>query len=211
MEAPELRDHLAARLGGRIERSVIARGELSVEIVPGDLLPVMKFLRDDPACAFTILIDLCGVDYPERPARFEVVYHLLSITQNHRLRVRLAAGEQTPVPSLVPLFPAADWYEREAFDLYGILFSGHPDLRRILTDYGFEGHPLRKDFPLTGFAEVRYDDMRKEVVYEPVSLAQEYRNFDFISPWKGMNRPALRGAGQPPEKGGSSKSGDGEP
>jgi NADH-quinone oxidoreductase subunit C len=138
-----------------------------------------------PRCQFVCLLDIAGVDYPEREQRFEVVYHLLSPKQNLRVRVKIAADEDTQVPSVVDLFPAANWYEREAFDLYGILFSGHPDLRRILTDYGFAGHPLRKDFPLTGYVEVRYDDEKKRVVYEPVKLPQEFRNFDFLSPWEG--------------------------
>ena len=143
--------------------------------------------RDDPQCRFGCLIDICGVDYPERERRFDVVYHLLSPWQNRRIRVRVKTDGETPVPSAVSVFPAANWFEREAYDLYGILFSGHPDLRRILTDYGFEGHPLRKDFPLTGFVEVRWDDEQKRVVNEPVRLAQEFRNFDFLSPWEGTD------------------------
>jgi NADH-quinone oxidoreductase subunit C len=142
-------------------------------------------LRDDPGCGFTILVDLCGVDYPGRSPRFDVVYHLLSISENARIRVKIAADSETPVPSVTPVFRVADWFEREAFDMYGILFSGHPDLRRILTDYGFTGFPLRKDFPLTGYVEVRYDDEQKRVVYEPVKLVQEFRDFDFMSPWEG--------------------------
>jgi NADH-quinone oxidoreductase subunit C len=144
-------------------------------------------LRDDPLCRFGCLIDICGVDYPEREERFDVVYHLLSPWLNHRIRVRAKTDAAHLVPSIVVLFPAADWFEREAYDLYGILFSGHPDLRRILTDYGFQGHPLRKDFPLTGFVELRYDDELKRVIYEPVKLMQEYRSFDFLSPWEGMD------------------------
>ena len=147
--------------------------------------PVLRFLRDDVQAQFVCLIDICGIDYPERRERFEVVYHLLSPKQNMRIRIRLATDTETPVPSVIDIFPAADWFEREAYDLYGILFTGHPDLRRLLTDYGFEGHPLRKDFPLTGFSEVRYDDAQKRVVYEPVELRQEFRNFDFLSPWEG--------------------------
>ncbi|MEL7452933.1 MAG: NADH-quinone oxidoreductase subunit C, partial [Pseudomonadota bacterium] len=148
--------------------------------------PVIRFLRDDSECMFETLIDICGVDYPERSERFEVVYHLLSMKLNQRVRLKLQVDEATTVPSVVDLFPAANWYEREAFDMYGIQFSGHPDLRRLLTDYGFEGYPLRKDFPLTGHVEVRYDDLQKRVIYEPVHLTQEYRNFDFLSPWEGM-------------------------
>jgi NADH-quinone oxidoreductase subunit C len=144
-------------------------------------------LRDDQRCLFHNIIDICGVDYPSRAKRFDVVYHLLSLKQNHRIRVKVETDEATPVPSLIPVFPAAEWYERETYDLYGILFSDHPDLRRLLTDYGFDGHPLRKDFPLTGFVEVRYDDELKRVVYEPVRLTQEFRNFDFLSPWEGAD------------------------
>jgi len=145
----------------------------------------MRHLHDDAACAFVSLIDVCGVDWPGREARFDVVYHLLSPTQNMRVRVKVATDENTPVPSITELYPGADWFEREAYDMYGILFSGHPDLRRLLTDYGFDGHPLRKDFPLTGHVELRYDDELKRVVYEPVRLNQEFRNFDFLSPWEG--------------------------
>jgi len=146
---------------------------------------VLRALRDDAGCQFEQLVDICGVDYPERAKRFDVVYHLLSPRKNQRLRVKCEVDDQTPVPSVVELYPAANWYEREAYDMYGILFSGHPDLRRILTDYGFQGFPLRKDFPLTGYVEVRYDDAQKRVVYEPVRLTQEFRSFDFLSPWEG--------------------------
>lgn len=181
----ELADHISDSLSNDIVAAHIKFGELTLEVVPEHILRVLKFLRDDPACTFSVFIDICGVDYPERAERFDVVYHLLSPTQNQRIRVKLAVDETSTVPSAVELFPAADWFEREAFDLYGILFSGHPDLRRILTDYGFEGHPLRKDFPLTGHVEVRYDDAEKRVVYEPVKLVQEFRSFDFESPWEG--------------------------
>ena len=146
---------------------------------------VLTALRNDKECQFEQLIDICGVDYPERERRFDVVYHLLSPRKNQRIRVKCEADEENPVPSVVELFPTANWYEREAYDMYGILFSGHPDLRRILTDYGFQGFPLRKDFPLTGYVEVRYDDDQKRVVYEPVKLTQEFRSFDFESPWEG--------------------------
>jgi NADH-quinone oxidoreductase subunit C len=146
---------------------------------------VLRFLRDDPSCRFVCFIDICGVTIPSREKRFDVVYHLLSPYQNTRVRVKVQTDEDTPVPSAVDVFPAANWFEREAFDLYGILFSGHPDLRRILTDYGFAGYPLRKDFPVTGHVEVRYDDEKKKVVYEPVKLVQEFRNFDYLSPWEG--------------------------
>ena len=183
----ELGAYLADRLGPAVLSWQLAFGELSVEIDREQLVPVLEFLRDDPNCRFGCLIDICGVDYPERERRFDVVYHLLSPWHNRRIRLRVKTDEATPVPSAVTVFPAANWFEREAYDLYGILFSGHPDLRRILTDYGFEGHPLRKDFPLTGFVELRYDDELKRVVYEPVKLMQEYRSFDFLSPWEGMN------------------------
>jgi NADH-quinone oxidoreductase subunit C len=170
---------------GKLLGHNIAFGELTLEVRAEDIVDILKFLRDDPACAFTQLMDVCGVDYPDRAERFEVVYHLLSMTQNMRIRVKLAADEQTQVPSVTELFDAAGWFEREAFDLYGIYFAGHPDLRRLLTDYGFEGHPLRKDFPLTGHVEVRWDDDEKRVVQEPVKLAQDFRDFDFVSPWEG--------------------------
>jgi NADH-quinone oxidoreductase subunit C len=153
------------------------------------IVKVMTFLRDDGKCLFQLLVDICGVDYPDRPARFEVVYNLLSLKHNLRLRVKVAAAEDQPVPSIAGLHSTAGWFEREAWDLYGIYFADHPDLRRILTDYGFEGHPLRKDFPLTGYVEVRYDIEQKRVVYEPVNLRQEFRTFDFVSPWEGMVRP----------------------
>jgi NADH-quinone oxidoreductase subunit C len=181
----ELGEHIAAHLSGVIESWHIAFGELTLLAEPRNIRKLLRFLRDDAACQFSCFIDLAGVDYPERERRFDVVYHLLSPTRNARVRVKVATDEETPVPSIVEVYPAANWFEREAFDLYGILFSGHPDLRRILTDYGFAGHPLRKDFPLTGYVEVRYDDERKRVVYEPVKLPQEFRNFDFLSPWEG--------------------------
>ena len=181
----QLAEHIRAGLGASVAGVSIAHGEVTLEANAGMVEPVIKFLRDDPECAFSQLIDLCGVDYPERALRFDVVYHLLSMTKNQRIRVKVQAGEETQVPSLTELFEAATWFEREAFDMYGILFSGHPDLRRLLTDYGFEGYPLRKDFPLTGHVEVRYDDDQKKVVYEPVTLVQEFRDFDFESPWEG--------------------------
>jgi NADH-quinone oxidoreductase subunit C len=159
--------------------------ELTLIIARPHIAGMAKWLRDESAWRFKILIDICGADYPERAERFEVVYHFLSVHNNLRVRLKLSADASSPVPSLVGLFPAANWFEREAYDLYGILFEGHPDLRRILTDYGFSGHPLRKDFPLTGFVEVRYDEEQKRVVYEPVKLPQEFRSFDFLSPWEG--------------------------
>ncbi len=198
----ELGAYLQDRLGAALGSWRVALGELTIEIEPGDLISVMQLLRDDPECRFGCLIDICGADYPMRERRFDVVYHLLSPWRNHRIRVRVTTDAETPVPSLIEVFPAADWYEREAYDLYGILFSGHPDLRRLLTDYGFEGHPLRKDFPLTGFVELRYDEEQKRVVYEPVKLMQEYRSFDFLSPWEGMDSaiPGDEKAGEAPNK-----------
>jgi NADH-quinone oxidoreductase subunit C len=186
MMVAELKIHLDRLSAMSVRSSVVRDGELTVEAGRDQIVALMEFLRDDSLCRFETLIDICGVDYPERAERFEVVYHLLSMRLNQRLRVKVKVGEDQAVPSLLPVFPAAGWFEREAFDMYGILFSGHPDLRRLLTDYGFEGHPLRKDFPLSGFVQVRYDDTEKRVVQEPVKLIQEYRNFDFVSPWEGM-------------------------
>jgi NADH-quinone oxidoreductase subunit C len=183
----ELSTYLGEKLSGRVGEAVLAYGELTVSVEPGNLVDVATFLRDDPRCQFISIIDISGADYPSRAKRFDVVYHLLSPKQNVRIRLKVQADEETLVPSLTPVYPGADWYERETYDLYGVLFSGHPDLRRILTDYGFEGHPLRKDFPLTGFVEVRYDDEAKRVIYEPVELKQEFRNFDFLSPWEGTD------------------------
>lgn len=183
----DLAAYIREKLGGQIGDALVAYGELTLTVEPADIVAVLGFLRRDVQCQFVSIIDICGVDYPARPKRFDVVYHLLSPRQNQRIRVKVMADEDTLVPSVTEVFPGADWFEREAYDLYGILFSGHPDLRRILTDYGFEGHPLRKDFPLTGFVEVRYDDEAKRVVYEPVELKQEFRNFDFLSPWEGTD------------------------
>ncbi len=182
-----LSEHIGKKLGDRITGSSLAFGELTLETRGANIVEVLTFLRDDPKCAFMSLIDICGADYPGRAERFEVVYHLMSPVQNTRIRVKLKTDEDSTVPSVTGVFIGADWFEREAYDLYGILFTGHPDLRRILTDYGFEGHPLRKDFPTTGFVEVRYDDEVKRVVYEPVELRQEFRNFDFLSPWEGTD------------------------
>ncbi len=164
---------------------MVAYGELNVDVSPSALVDVLNFLKRDVQCQFVSIIDICGVDYPARRKRFDVVYHLLSPRQNLRIRVRTQTDEQMPVPSVTEIFPGADWFEREAYDLYGILFTGHSDLRRILTDYGFEGHPLRKDFPLTASSRCANDDEAKRVVYEPVELKQEFRNFDFLSPWEG--------------------------
>jgi len=168
--------------------ATVAFGELTVVCTRDRIIPVLTGLRD--RFGFQQLIDLCGVDYPERVERFEVVYHLLSLTRNARIRVKVSTDEVAPVPSAIPVYPSAGWFEREAFDMYGMLFQGHPDMRRLLTDYGFQGHPLRKDFPMTGYVEVRYDEEQKRVVYEPVKLAQEFRNFDFLSPWEGAEYPA---------------------
>ena len=181
----ELDDVIAVAKPALVEGAAITNGELSVTTTPSGLIELLTFLRDNAACQFTTLVDICGVDYPEREKRFEVVYHFLSMRQNQRIRVRLSVAEDEIVPSVVELFPAADWFEREVFDMYGVMFSGHPDLRRILTDYGFRGHPLRKDFPTTGYVELRFDEEQKRVVYEPVTLVQEYRQFDFMSPWEG--------------------------
>jgi NADH-quinone oxidoreductase subunit C len=176
---------LAASQKSAVRKWAVAVGELTLQAEVEQIGNLLRFLRDDPRCLFTCLIDICGVDYPAREKRFDVVYHLLSPQLNHRIRIKIETDADTPVPSVVELFPGANWFERETYDLYGILFSGHPDLRRILTDYGFQGHPLRKDFPLTGYVEVRYSEEEKRVVYEPVKLPQEYRDFDFLSPWEG--------------------------
>ncbi|MGN6142950.1 MAG: NADH-quinone oxidoreductase subunit C [Mesorhizobium sp.] len=183
----DLAAHLREKLGEAMLDSVVAYGELTVQVAPADIVKAATFLRDDAKCRFVSIIDVSGADYPYRDQRFDVVYHLLSPTKNLRIRLKVHADEETVVPSVTGVWPGADWFERETYDLYGVLFSGHPDLRRILTDYGFEGHPLRKDFPLTGFVEVRYDDEAKRVIYEPVELKQEFRNFDFLSPWDGTD------------------------
>jgi len=183
----DLAAHLREKLGEAVLDSVLAYGELTVQVAPADVVKAATFLRDDAKCRFVSIMDVSGADYPYRDQRFDVVYHLLSPTKNLRIRLKVHADEETVVPSVTGVWPGADWFERETYDLYGVLFSGHPDLRRILTDYGFEGHPLRKDFPLTGFVEVRYDDEAKRVIYEPVELKQEFRNFDFLSPWEGTD------------------------
>ncbi len=184
----DLAEYLSAAVSGAVIASEIRHGELTCRVSRDALIPVLGFLRDDPRCRFTLLCDICGADYPDRAERFEVVYHLLSMTLNRRIRIKTLTGEEEPVPSAVGLFSCAGWWEREAWDLFGIYFSDNPDLRRILTDYGFEGHPLRKDFPLTGYVELKYDEDQKRVVYEPVRLKQEYRSFDFLSPWEGMDK-----------------------
>jgi NADH-quinone oxidoreductase subunit C len=178
--------HVATRFGEKVS-SAIAFGELTLACDTSNVIEVLMFLRDDPHCRFVSFTDITAADYPEREKRFDVVYHLLSPYKNTRIRVKVQVGEGDDVPTAIPVFKAADWFEREVFDLFGIMFSGHPDLRRILTDYGFQGHPLRKDFPTTGYVEVRYDDEQKRVVYEPVKLVQEFRQFDYLSPWEGTD------------------------
>jgi NADH-quinone oxidoreductase subunit C len=174
-------------LPGAVTGRSLAYGELTITAEASEIVKVVTFLRDDPRCQFISFIDVTAVDWPAREKRFDVVYHLLSPKQNTRIRVKTVTDEATPVPSIISVFPGAEWFERETWDLYGVMFTDHPDMRRLLTDYGFEGHPLRKDFPLTGFVEVRYDDEQKRVVNEPVRLAQEFRNFDFLSPWEGTD------------------------
>ena len=181
----ELGEAIGAALPGAATGFDVAFGELTVRANASRIVDVMSFLRDDPRCRFACIIDITAIDWPSREKRFDVVYHLLSPRKNQRIRVKVETDEATPVPSVIDVFPGANWFERELYDMYGVLISGHPDMRRILTDYGFDGHPLRKDFPLTGFVEVRWDDELKRVVYEPVRLAQEFRNFDFLSPWEG--------------------------
>ena len=178
---------IVGALAGAATGHSIAFGQLTVNVLTERIVDVVKFLRDDAGCRFVSFTDVTAVDYPGREKRFDVVYHLLSPTLNARIRLRAEAGETTQVPSIIEVFPGADWFERECYDLYGVIFTGHPDMRRLLTDYGFDGHPLRKDFPLTGFVEVRYDDAQKRVVNEPVRLNQEFRNFDFLSPWEGTD------------------------
>lgn len=188
----DLAGYISSTFGDAINGHALVNGELMVEVGPQNLLKLCKFLRDDSQCLFQQVVDVCGVDYPEREHRFDVVYNLLSFKHNLRVRVKVATNEDTAVPSVVSIWPAANWYEREVWDMYGVFFSDHPDLRRILTDYGFDGHPQRRDFPLTGYVEMRYDDQQRRVVYEPVKLTQEFRSFDFMSPWEGMT-PTLPG------------------
>jgi NADH-quinone oxidoreductase subunit C len=181
----QLGESIKTALGSAVTGVAVARGELTLDIAAAEIARVMAHLRDAPDCEFKILVDICGNDWPQRAKRLDVVYHLLSLTRNQRIRVKAQVGEGEALPTIVPVYPAANWFEREAFDMYGVPFDGHPDLRRILTDYGFSGYPLRKDFPLTGFVELRYDDELKRVVYQPVHLVQEFRDFDFLSPWEG--------------------------
>lgn len=196
----EIGSYVAGHLANDVVSHEVRRGELTFRVQRASIVKVLTFLRDDSNCQFSQLSDLCGVDFPDQDERFEIVYHLLSMRQNHRVRVKLTTDEDTPVPSATGVFPCAGWMEREVWDLYGVFFSDHPDLRRILTDYGFDGHPLRKDFPLTGYVEVRYDESQKRVIYEPVKLTQDFRNFDFLSPWEGIQRvlPGDEKASAPP-------------
>ena len=184
----ELRAHVTSLLGSAVRSSGISAGELYIEVAADDIVRTLKFLRDDTNSLFKSLMDVCGVDFPEQENRFEINYNLLSYKHNQRIRVKVRTNEDTPVPSAGGIFPTASWFERECWDMYGVFFSDHADLRRLLTDYGFEGHPLRKDFPLTGYVEVRYDDEQRRVVYEPVKLTQSFRSLDFMSPWEGMTR-----------------------
>ena len=189
----ELGQHVASVLSDQVKGNSIAHDELMVTARAEQIVKVVTFLRDDPMCLFKELVDICGTDYPERPKRFDVVYNLLSLVHNQRIRIKVEADDETPVPSITGAHNSANWFEREIWDMYGVMFSDHPDLRRLLTDYGFEGHPLRKDFPLTGFVEARYDEERKRVVYDPVKLSQEFRKFDFLSPWEGASNTPLPG------------------
>jgi NADH-quinone oxidoreductase subunit C len=184
---------IVSALPGAATDHAVAFGQLTVAVHADKIVDVVRFLRDDQGCRFVSFIDVTAVDYPGREKRFDVIYHFLSPTLNARIRLRAEADEATQVPSIIDVFPGADWFERECYDLYGVIFTGHPDMRRLLTDYGFDGHPLRKDFPLTGFLEVRYDDQEKRVLYEPVRLNQEFRKFDFLSPWEGADYPILPG------------------
>ncbi len=181
----ELGAHIEATRGDSVLSYSVVNDELTVIVTPSSIVDFVEFLKTDRMCRFSTLIDITAVDYPSRGKRFEMVYHFLSMYQNHRIRVKFGVREEETVASIIDVYPASNWFEREVFDMFGILFTGHPDLRRILTDYGFRGHPLRKDFPTTGYTEVRYDEVEKRVIYEPVSLVQEYRQFDFLSPWEG--------------------------
>jgi len=194
-ELNDLKDHILSALGAAVNGASVENGELTLLARREEIVKTLAFLQGDPICKFSTLIDICGADYPQRERRFDVVYHMLSMQLNHRIRVKITTDEDVSVHTVSGLFPVADWYEREAFDMYGIAFDEHPDLRRLLTDYGFEGHPLRKDFPLSGFVEVRYDEERKSVIYEAVSLPQEFRDFDFMSPWEGAKYVQNQSAG----------------
>jgi NADH-quinone oxidoreductase subunit C len=203
----ELAERVSAALPAAVISSEIRHRELSVRVERAAVAEALRFLRDDPDCRFTVLCDICGVDFPDRPQRFEVVWNLLSMSFNQRIRIKVETDENEPVPSATALYSSAGWWEREAWDMFGIYFAGNPDLRRILTDYGFEGHPLRKDFPLTGYVELRYDEQQKRVVYEPVRLQQEFRSFDFLSPWEGMDK-ILPGDEKAGEGGGAAPAGE---
>ena len=192
MRSGQINAQLAPAGGGDVAAVEVANGELIIGVRREAIERVLQFLRDDAACSFKLLLDVCGVDYPDRAERFEIVYNLLSLNHNHRVRVKVSTDDATPVPTVSAVFSTANWFEREVWDLYGVFFDNHPDLRRIMTDYGFQGHPLRKDFPLTGYVEPRYDNAQKRVIYEPVKLVQEFRSFDFLSPWEGMT-PTLPG------------------
>ncbi len=187
LDIKELGEYISSTLGADIDELAFAQDELTIAVPGSALIKVLSFLRDDANCKFKLLMDICGVDYPDHAQRFCIVYNMLSLTLNLRVRVKVWTDEDTPIPTATDIFSSANWFEREIWDLYGVYFSEHPDLRRILTDYGFEGHPLRKDFPLTGYVELRYDDEQKRVVYEPVKLTQEFRSFDFLSPWEGAH------------------------
>lgn len=189
----DMADYVMEKLEGSLVGYDFYKDELTLNVKRGELKRVLNFLRDDKECSFRLLLDVCGADYPEREERFDVVYILLSMRHNHRARVKVRTSEDEPVPSVVDIYSSAGWFEREVWDMYGVLFEGNPDLRRILTDYGFEGHPQRKDFPLTGYVELRYDDELKRVVYEPVQLTQDFRNFDYLSPWEGLTDMQLPG------------------
>ncbi len=189
----DLAEYIEESLEGSVTGYGFEKDELVIKAVPEGIRKVLQFLKDDKECACQTLIDICGVDYPGRAERFDVIYNLLSLRQNHRIRVKIQVAEEILVPTMTEIYSSAGWYEREVWDMYGVLFNGHPDLRRILTDYGFEGHPQRKDFPLTGYVEVRYDDELKRVVYEPVKLTQDFRNFDYLSPWEGMTDVQIPG------------------
>lgn len=189
----DLMEHIAESLEGAVTAHEIKNDEMIITAEREEIVRVLQFLRDDSECQFKMLVSICGVDYPEREKRFDIVYNLLSLEQNNRMRVKIHASENEFVPTATKVFSTAGWFEREAWDLYGIYFEGHTDLRRILTDYGFEGHPLRKDFPLTGYVELRYDEEQRRVVYEPVQLAQDFRTFDYLSPWEGMTDVQLPG------------------
>ncbi|MET0967680.1 MAG: NADH-quinone oxidoreductase subunit C [Tardiphaga sp.] len=186
-------DIIKGALPGAVTSASVAFDQLTLHVDVAKIVEIARFLRDDPRCRFVSFTDITAIDYPGREQRFDVVYHLMSPTLNTRVRLKGVASETTQVPSIIDVYPGADWFEREAYDLYGVIFVGHPDMRRLLTDYGFDGHPLRKDFPLSGFVEVRYDDQEKRVLYEPVRLNQEFRKFDFLSPWEGADYPIIPG------------------